>query len=692
MGLKQVLIGVVVFSLGCFLIFYILGKQKSNREQMDGVLLDSNRSTGVRFLGPILSDLLLKAYAVSVKIPLLRLYIGKVRSRLSLFHVYDEFQLRRQTMKIVCVILGSQIMAIAALTLLNPGIIFLLSLLIASAVVQGLFLDSFVHRIEKKLLEQMLELLTAVRHAYQRHGMVSDAIEEACETGGEEIALHAHRIFEALSDGKPDEALERFYETAPNRFLKAFAGISRLVMEFGDRKKERGSLYLRALASLAGEIQLELIRRGKLDYLLKGLNLIALIPVFFTKPIEMWARSHFPLMDQFYLSKPGMIVKIGLFVIILICYILLQKLKDEEETNYRAGTKKFAWEAKLARFSVVRKVVGWFMPRQGSSLHDRLRQLLKDTNHHLPMELFQVRRVALFMLCLTVTVGTISFLHWQNQSWILAEPPASHVFFGTMSKKDAETAGRYIELDKQVIEQVRKNQDETIESVTSSIEAAWTVDRTKPDERELAASAERIMNKIERWNDEYLKWWEVLLALAAGSTGYYVPLWSLMFQRKMRLMDMRHEVYQFQTLITVLRDLERISVEEILEWLHSYAVIFKIPLQKCLLHYAHGGEEALLQMKEEAGLEEFRQLTDKLLLAAEKISVSDAFDEIESEMGYHFERRRLDYEKAVDTKAELGRLIGFAPMYSLVFSYLVIPLIWMSFEQMSIYFDKIQQI
>ncbi|WP_435925498.1 type II secretion system F family protein [Paenibacillus sp. DYY-L-2] len=692
MELKQVLIGIVVVSLGCFLCLFSLGKLKGRREAEEGFSLHSHRPSGSRLLRSFFSNLLLRAYAVSVKIPLLQFYVRKVRMRLSVFRIYDEFQLRRHTMKIVIMIPGSLIAVIVIMAFMNPNVIFLLTLLIAAAVVQGLLLDSCVHRIEKKLLEQMLELFKAVRHSYQRHGMVSDAIEEACETVSEEIGLLAHRIHDALTDGKPDEALERFYETAPNRFLKAFAGISRLVMEFGDRKKERGSLYLRALTSLTGEIQLELIRRGKLDYLLKGLNAIALIPVFFTKPIEMWARSNFPLMDQFYLSKPGMIVKIGLFVVILICYILLQKLKDEEETNYRAGRDKIAWEARLARFTYVRKIAGWFTPRRGSASYDRLGQLLKDTNHHLQLELFQLRRVVLFTLCLTVTIGTLSILHWKSRNWILSEPPANYVFFGTMSKKDAEKAARYVELDKRVIGEAGKRQNKTIESVTSSIETAWNIGGTKPDERELSDSATRIMDKIKRWNNEYLKWWEVVLAIAVGSTAYYVPLWGLMFQRRLRLMDMRHEVYQFHTLITILRELERISVEEILEWLHSYAVIFKIPLQKCLLHFGHGGEEALLQMKEEAGLEEFRQLSDKLLLANEKISVADAFDELESEMSYHFERRRLDYEKSVDTKAELGRLIGFAPMYCLVFAYLVIPLIWMSFQQMGIYFDKIQQI
>ncbi|MEF2967265.1 hypothetical protein V3851_15615 [Paenibacillus sp. M1] len=598
-------------------------------------------------------------------------------------------------MKFVTLISGAFTVVIGLLTAMNPNPVFVLSLLIAAVVTQDLLLDGYINRMDIKLLTQMLGLFTAVRHAYHRHGMVSDAIDEAMETAGEEIGPHVGRIYEALGDNRPDEALDKYYETAPNRFLKVFAGISRLVMEFGDRKKEKGSLYLRGLGSLAEEIQLELIRRGKLDYLLKGLNFIALAPVFFTKPIEMWARRNFPLMDQFYLSKAGVLIKIGLFVVIFVCYILLQKMKREEETSYRAGRNKIHWLAGVGQWFMLRKIAAWFTPRPGTAAFDRLRQLLKDTNRELRVEILQLRRLVLFAICSLVTVTALLVLHWQSRNWIMAEPPASYVFFGTLSQKDAEAAAKTAELDKRVIKEIGNAADNDPDGISASVRSAWKDNSSggqMPDEQQLSATVLRIMNKLSRIGGEYLKWWELLISLFAGYIAYHLPVWVLMFQRRMRLMDMRQEVYQFQTLITILRDLERISVEEILEWLHSYAVIFKAPLQKCLLHYGHGGEEALRQMKEEAGLDEFRELADRLLSAAEKITIADAFDELESDMSFHFERRRLDYEKSLETKAELGRFIGFAPMYCLVFAYLVIPLIWMSFQQMGIYFEQIQNI
>lgn len=638
------------------------------------------------------SAFLLKSYAAWMKVPALRFYVGKIRMRLALSYPQDELKLRCQTMKLVYGITGAFGSSIAILTAMHPDVLFVVSLLITAVVLQDLLIDGYVNRLQVKLLEQLLDFFTAVRHAFHRHGMVPDAIEEAGEAAGREIGVHAHWISEALVDADPDIALEKYYEKAPSRYLKAFAGISRLVSEYGDRKRTEGSMYLRGISRLTGEVQLELIRRRRLDYLLKGLHVIALVPVFFTKPVEMWARGHFPLMDAFYLSKAGMVIKAGLFVTILLSYVLLQKLKNEEETAYRAKHAKLSWEAKVYTHPILGRFCRKFVPTSESIAYHRISQLLKETNHQLRIEAFQVRRISILLLSFILALGGFLMLHQLTKQRILTEPPAVSTFFGALPKDTVDAGRQEAVRDAVVMRHLgmspKASYDEVFRTVSKVLEDAG---EGKAHEA-IAEATHRILDKLQRWNEEYLKWWEFGLALLAGCAGYYLPLWMLYFQRWMRLMDMRHEVYQFLTMIAILRELERISVEEILEWLTSYAVIFREPLQKCLLNYSFSPEEALLELKKEVVLEEFQRLADKLLLASEKLLVVDAFDDLDSDMSYQFERRRLDYEKSLDIKANWGRIIGFTPMYGLVFAYLVIPLIWMSFEQMNFYFEQLQKL
>ncbi|WMT42920.1 hypothetical protein RE628_11900 [Paenibacillus sp. D2_2] len=248
-----------------------------------------------------------------------------------------------------------------------------------------------------------------------------------------------------------------------------------------------------------------------------------------------------------------------------------------------------------------------------------------------------------------------------------------------------------VELERQILRSpgISTADDDAVTQIVTTVTKQIGL---KLDKGKVEAITQRVMDKLDRYQAEYWKWWEVMLALALPMLGYYSPIWTLHFQRRLRLTDMRHEVYQFQTMIMILREFERISVEAILEWLYSYAIIFKAPLEKCLAYYSAGAQEALQGLKNEIALEEFQRLSEHLAQAEEKIPIRKAFDDLQSEMGFQFERRRLDYEKDLDMKAELGRMIGFAPMYSMIFAYLVIPLIWMSFKQMDVYFQQIQNL
>lgn len=636
---------------------------------------------------------LLRSYAVFMKVPLLRSYVLKVRKRMAILQIFDEYKLRTQTMKATLSLICSFGTVISILVILNSNVMFLLTLLIISVVIHGLILEGYVNRIEKQLLEQMLQFLVNVRHFYHRHGMLIDAIDESAETSKQMISRHVYRICEALQDAEPDNELQKYYETAPNRFLKAFAGISRMIMEYGDRKsRDRGSLYLRGIASITGEIQLDLLRRSKLDYVLKGLHYIALMPLVFTKPVEVWARSNFPLMDQFYLSKAGIIIKLGLFITILLCYIMLQKLKAVDESSYRAHLHKVSWESKLFQKVFIRKMVCWFSPKPGSESHYRMEQLLKDSNQPLRVEWFQVRRVFLFIVCTLFMISICMVMHMKTREWIVVEPPESYTFLGTLSEEDDKRAMVEAKMDAKIMQELNMSSEVSDQSISEVASMVMTSDQIQANEVQLSSVVIRVKDKLDRWNNEYLKWWEVVISIVMGMISYHIPMWILMFQKKMRLMDMKHEIYQYQSVISILREFERISVEEILEWIHTYAVIFRTSIQKCLLHFGHGAEEALLELKGEVTLEEFKQLVDKLLLANDKITITQAFDDLDSEMAFHFERRRLDYEKSLDVRTNLGQMIGFTPLYGLVFAYLVIPLIWMSFMQMDFYFEQIQNL
>ncbi|SDC48127.1 hypothetical protein SAMN05428987_1480 [Paenibacillus sp. CF095] len=688
MTIKWILLLVLSICAGGLLITLLVLSMLRHRgggsARQPGVILAPS-GKGLKGVGSIL----LQSYRLGMKVPLLSAYILQVQKRISFRHVGDEPSLRRLTMTVVLIILGGYGGISVILFLLQPGIAFVILSVLCAVVLNSLVLDMCLSRMEKRLLVQMLDLFADVRHRYHQHGMVEEALYEAAEAGTGEAAEQVRLIYEALTSPDPNEALERYYEVAPNRFLKGFAGVSYMVMEFGDKDRAQGSIYLKGLGNLTQEIHLEILRRDKLDYLLKGLNIIALAPVLFTAPIERWARVSFPTMDEFYRSKIGFVTKISIYVIIILAYLLLQRLQQYDETRYRSGHKHSWLDQLLYRQTFIRKLAMLFAAKPGSAQYSQTIRLMRESSSELKYEWLAIRRVMLFAGCLVLTMGCILLLHQVERNHIMHDPIRDDRMFGAMAEADLRKAEEKTALDQSVLESVEMNRGATYEEVSKALQQLSPVQLDHDTQNETIT---RIMQKLEVYNKQYVRWWEMIIAILMGVAGYYMPVWLMLFQRKMRRLDMRHEIYQFQTVISILREMDRMSVEEILEWLNRFAVIFKRPLQKCLLHFEHGPELALEQLKEEAGLPEFQRLVDKLQLALGKISIREAFDDLESMMAFYFEQRKQEYSKMIDVKASWGRTIGFTPMYALIFLYLVIPLVGMSFLQMNIYYEQIQKL
>ena len=74
---------------------------------------------------------------------------------------------------------------------------------------------------------------------------------------------------------------------------------------------------------------------------------------------------------------------------------------------------------------------------------------------------------------------------------------------------------------------------------------------------DIESNAKKIYEKLQTVNSEYLKWFELLLALTFSILGYMSQIWILMFQVKMRQLEMEDEVMQFQTIILMLMRIEK---------------------------------------------------------------------------------------------------------------------------------------
>ena len=242
------------------------------------------------------------------------------------------------------------------------------------------------------------------------------------------------------------------------------------------------------------------------------------------------------------------------------------------------------------------------------------------------------------------------------------------------------------EQDNIILDLYRGKVNTTVEQIRAAVERLDYYEDA--EEEELDSAAERIYEKLQVVNSEYLKWFELLLACVFAVIGYMAPIWILYFQVKMRQLEMEDEVMQYQTIIMMLMRIERVNVEIILEWLERYSNIFKPQITKCVNNYEAGAWEALEAMKEEVSYLPLIRIIESLQAAVEKIPIKDAFDELDSERDYYQEKRKESNERLIKRKGMIGKFIGFAPMVCMFVGYLIIPLVFIGLTSMGSSFES----
>jgi hypothetical protein len=207
----------------------------------------------------------------------------------------------------------------------------------------------------------------------------------------------------------------------------------------------------------------------------------------------------------------------------------------------------------------------------------------------------------------------------------------------------------------------------------------------------IKTDAARILKKISDINKAYLHWYEVLMAALLMLAGYRGPDLLLIFQMKMRKLEMENEVMQFQTIILMLMKIERVNVEMILEWLERYSNIFRDQISKCVNNYESGAWEALEEMKNEISFPQMIRIIESLQAAVEMIPIREAFDELDTERAYYQEKRKESNEILISKKSMIGKVLGFAPMVTLFVGYLIIPLCVIGMTSMSSAFETMSK-
>lgn len=632
-----------------------------------------------------------KLYLIYKKIPFVNRYLRKLRRRLEIINLEDEYLIRMQSAQILTKALLVIIPATITIIMLTKNDTMLMAiLLIFEIFIIESFMSGMVDKIDNKILKQQINFFAEIRHAYHEYNMVEEAIYQVSQNDEVEISRQGERIYEILVSDEPEEELEKYYDIAPNPYLKEFAGLSYLTKEFGDREVDGASLYLKNLNNITQEMQLEILKREKLDYVFQSLSFIAAAPIVLIEPIKNWAVSQFSFTSQFYDGKLGLIIQMLLIVITFVCYMLVRKIKDNRITNGMGETEK-PWQAKIYNNAFCKKVIDLFLPKDGTKEKRKLTQLMKDAASKQKIETLFVNRVAFAILGFVIAFVLFMQMHNLAVDYVYTQPVGDLDIIGQMSEQDAKKGMKITENDNLYLKKYRGSmvsvtQKDLIKELKKDKFYADASDEV------ISEAATRIIGKLEIINKEFLQWYEILLAILAAVVAFYGPVFMLHFQKRMRNMEMEDEVMQFQTIIMMLMKIERVNVEIILEWIERYSNIFREPITKCVNNYESGAWEALEELKNDVSYLPFIRIIESLQAAVEKIPIADAFDELDTERAYYQEKRKDSNERLISKKGMIGKGIGFAPMIVLFVGYLIVPLVIIGMTSMMDSFSSMSEL
>ena len=665
------------------IIYYILSKKMQTSEykkiqRLQEGTKEKSFSTEVLFQ---------KLYLTYIKVPFIKRYALKIRRRLEIINIDDEYNTRKGTAKILTKTFAI-LVPIILLTIIftSQNILLMVILLIFELFMIDTFIDGSVDKIDNNILKEQIDFFSEIRHAYHEYNMVEEAIYQVSQDEEKDVSRQGEKIYEILISEDPENELEKYYDIAPNNFLKEFAGVSYLTKEFGDRKVNGASLYLKNVNNITQEMQLEILKRDKLNYVFQSLSVIAIAPVLMLEPLKNWAVSNFSFTASWYNGKPGMIVQILILLITFVSYILVRKLKDNGSTALNTKNTENPWQARLYKKKPIKRIVDLFIPKKGTKEYRKVQQMLKDSASPLKMEWLYINRITIAIVTFVVSIILFAQLHQVAINYVYTEPTTDYDIIGGLSEKDEKKAMELTKRDNVFLDKFRGKINVTEAQIKNAVASSKYY--TDSEDSEIETAAKRIYKKLQIVNSEYMKWFELLLAFVFALVGYMGPMGLLLFQVKMRQLEMEDEVMQFQTIILMLMRIERVNVEIILEWLERYSNIFKPSITKCVNNYEAGAWEALEAMKDEITYLPLIRIIESLQAAVEKIPIKDAFDELDSEREYYQAKRKESNERLIKRKGMIGKVIGFAPMVCLFVGYLIIPLVFIGLTSMSSSFSS----
>lgn len=535
---------------------------------------------------------------------------------------------------------------LSGLLFVTGNILYLGMYVLVIVILLEVFLDYILVKRHNKLLQGQILFNELVRQKYYEQGTVEEALYEACQDFPDKdnpMLIQGEYLYDVLMESNVEEAVQIYNRHAPNKYLKMLLNLCYITSEYGDSQENGQSVFMNSLSYLTNEIRVEEMKRNRLNYSLKSLHFIAMLPLLCMLPLQNWAARNFQPLQLFYSSRYGKIAEIGMFCLILFSVLILRKIQN---IGIITGTvkRRKAQEERLLnqrRLRILAFIVGvgliLFIDRQ---------------------EYQRIKHTSVLEASMIYNVGkeeSLDVLRQKEWQWLVE----------AKGKKDEQSAKLYlahkVELQPELAHLQGRGRDLYID---------------------------KLYQKLQFLKKPIIEVWHVAAAaLVAYLIGFWFVISDVLIGR-VRELEREDEVAGYRSILLMLMYHTRLGMEDILSWLNMFSDYYEESFDRCLNNFSMGVEEAFLELKKEKQ-PDFQTLVLQLEAASRDLSLRQAFDDLVHEKAYYLERRKEINQRMITKRLAMGDIIGFLPAYGLIVLYLIIPMIYSGMESLSQFYQQI---
>ncbi|RRD94567.1 hypothetical protein EII17_07220 [Clostridiales bacterium COT073_COT-073] len=535
---------------------------------------------------------------------------------------------------------------LGGLLLITGNIVYLGMYLFVTLVLLEVVIDYILVKRHNRLLKGQILFNELVRQKYHEQGTVEEAIYEACQEFPDKdspMLIQGEYLYEVLLESNVEEAVQIYNQQAPNKYLKMLLNLCYITAEYGDGQKNGQSVFMNSLSHLTNELRVEEMKRERLNYSLKSLHVIAVLPLLWMLPLQNWATTNFEPLRIFYQSRWGKISEITMFCLILSAVMLLRKIQNIGILAEPTAKQKTAVQ-------------------------------LADNKRKIRIFSFGIG----LLLVLTV--------NWQEHRYLEEHSVLENGLLFIENSQEYQRLWR--QKEKEWLSKLNPEMSKT-EALTFLREQAGQLpelDRFQPHHPDFYV--QRLYDKYLQLQKPWLGLEQVLiLAVLAFALGYSYRL-SDWLVRAVREAEREDEVAGYRSILLMLMYHSRLGTEEILTWLNMFSDYYTEQFERCLNNLTMGTEAAFAELKT-AKHSDFQTLVLQLEAASKDLSLQQAFDDLAHEKAYYLEKRKEINRQMIVKRLVMGEIIGFLPAYALILLYLIIPMIYSGMASLNQFYQGI---